>query len=145
MNHNIMITVDGYSWAAYATTHHTGTQREVTAVSCADVPLQVLGVLADHIIDVHDVLELVRNYLNDTGAVIRSATCGPVSIEWRPLDAAALREDLTGNTYAVKLTDQTGKTHEYEVGACSSWSAMDQCKEQLRLPVWSSVVVPLGY
>lgn len=145
MNHNILITVDGYRWTAIATTHHTGKQREVTAVSCADVPLHVMATLSDHIIDIHDVLELVRNYLNDTGAVIRSATCGPVSIEWRPLDAEALREDLTGNTYAVKLTDQTGKTHEYEVGACSSWSAMDQCKEQLRLPVWSSVVVPLGY
>lgn len=145
MNHNILITVDGYSWTAIATTHHNGKQREVSAVSCADVPLQVLGTLADHIIDVHDVMELVRNYLNDTGAVIRSASCGPVSIQWQPLNPEALRDDLTGNTYQVKLTDQTGKQHEFNIGACSSWSAMDTCKEQLKLPVWSSVVVPLGY
>lgn len=145
MIHAIMITIDGYSWTAYATTHHNRVAREIAAISCTDVPMVVMATLSDHIIDVHDVLELMRNYLNDTGAVIRSATCGPVGIEWRPLDAEALREDLTGKTYQVKLTDQTGKTHEYEVGACSSWSAMDQCKEQLRLPVWSSVVVPLGY
>lgn len=145
MNHNILITVDGYSWTAIATTHYNRTTREVTAVSCVDVPLQVMASLDEHLINVHDVLELVRHYLNDTGTVIRSATCGPISIQWQPLDPVALREDLTGRTYQVKLTDQTGKQHEFELGAVSSWSAMDQCKAQLQLPVWSSVVVPLGY
>lgn len=145
MNHNILITVDGFAWTAIATTHHTGRQREVTAVSCADVPLHVMATLSDHIIDIHDVLELVRNYLNDTGAVIRSATCGPILIEWQPLNPEALRDDLTGQTYEVKLTDQTGKQYEFTTGAANSWNAMDICKGWLMLPVWSSFVRPLGY
>lgn len=145
MNHQIMITVDGYSWVATATTHHNGKQREVTAVSCVDVPTRVLGALDEHVISVHDVLELVRHYLNDTGSLIREATCGAIEITWYPLNAVALRDDLTGKTYSVKLIDCHGNTHMYETGAGSSWDAMDICKDVLQLPVRSSVVQPLGY
>lgn len=145
MNHQIMITVDGYSWIAIATTHHNGKAREVSAISCVDVPLQVMAALDEHVINVHDVLELVRTYLNDTTVVRREATCGAIEITWYPLNAVALREDITGNTYSVKLVANDGAIVNYEVGAASSWGAMDICKDALQKPVRSSVVIPLGF
>lgn len=145
MNHSIMITVDGYSWTATAHVHHNGKQRTVDALSCQDVPLQVHAVLADHLIDSHDVLELVRNYLNDTATVKREATCEPIEVSWYPLAATALREDLTGKTYHVKLTDTDGGVHHYDCGAASSVSAITACAEALGKGMRSSVVQPLGY
>lgn len=145
MKHLIMVTVDGYSWIATALTHHNGKQRQVSRVSCEDIPTHVLGTLADHLIDANDVLEVVRNYLNDTATAVTETQCGPIAITWSPLDRIALRDDLTGNTYHVKLTDQTGQAHEYDVGAATSWHAFDMCKAALQLPIRSSIVQPMGY
>lgn len=145
MNHLVMVTVDGYSWVTTATTQHTGKQREVIGVSCEDVPTTVLGTLSDHLIDINDVLEVVRNYLNDTGVAQSDTVCGPILISWRPLDRVTLRDDITGNTYHVKLTDLSGAVHHYDVGAATSWHAMDICKAVLQAPVRSSVVHPLGF
>lgn len=145
MNHQVMITVDGYTWVATATTHHNGKEREVSAIACIDVPLRVLGALSDHLIDVHDVLELVRNYLNDTATVKQEATCGPIEITWYPLNGEALRNDLTGRTFEVKLVDKRGGVHLFDIGAANSWEALDVCGATLDGGPRSSVVVPMSY
>jgi hypothetical protein len=145
MNHSLVITVDGYSWVTIATTHHNGKIREVSAIACIDVPTRVLGALDDHVLSPHDVLEVVRQYLNDTAAAQHGTTCGPIEISWHPLDAAALRADLTGKTYRVKLTDCTGVRHTFETGAANQSAAFAACADLVQQPIRSSVVQPLGY
>ena len=145
MNHNIMITVDGYSWVAVATTHHTSKQREVSSVACADVPTTVLGALDEHVINIHDVLELVRVHLNDTAINRRTLNIGPIKISWYPLDSDALRADITGRTFAVKITDSNGQAHVFEVGASNSWCALDLCMPSVPGPVRSSIVQPITF
>jgi len=145
MNHSIMITVDGYSWVAVATTHHTGKAREVSAISCADVPLQAMAALDEHVVSIHDVLEVVRTYLNDSAAALYETKCGSIEISWRPLDADQLREDLTGLTFHVKIVDRDGKQHAFNTGASSSLQAWNTCSALVPEPHWSTVVRPLGY
>lgn len=144
MNHSILVTVNGYSWTATATTERTRSGREVTAVSCTDVPLIVMAAIEDQAVSIHDVLEIIRYHLNDTANKKRDSFCGPVVFEWLPLNPEYLRADILGRTFEVRLTDCHGRTHEYTTGAGSNWEAMDIATAALGLPVRSSVVIPLG-
>lgn len=144
MKHAIMITIDGQSFTGYATVSHATTGRVVEQVTCEAPPLVVLGTLEEHLIDVHDVLYVISEYLNNTARRKHSFECGPIEVSFSPVDPERFREDLTGRTYMVKLVDCHSNVHMFDVGTGNSWVAMDYAKEALSLPVRSSVVQPLG-
>lgn len=146
MKHAIMITVDGFSFTGHAAISHTASGRVVEQVTCEAPPMQVLGTLEEHLVDIHDVLYIMSEYLNNTARRKHSFECGPIEVSFSPVDPERFREDLTGTTYMVKLIDTHSNVHMFDVGTGNSWVAMDYAKEALAMPVRSSVVqpVPIG-
>ena len=140
MRHNILFTVDGYSFLALAFVEHVPNEgRIVTTIAAAHVPQHVMGALTETALTIHDVFEVARYHLNDTAVAVHEQKCGAVEFAWYPLDRDALRMDLTGTPYAVELTDATGQYHCFELGAHSQWDAVDKCKEWVPGPCWSAV------
>src|SRR6056297_2042177 len=143
MKHAIMITINGQSFTGYADISHTSAGRIVEQVTCSEPPLVVLGTLEDHLTAIHDVLYVIGEYLGNTARRKHSFEVGPIEISFSPLDHDRFREDLTGQTYMVKLVDCHSNVHLFDVGTGNSWVAMDYAKEALSVPVRSSVVQPV--
>lgn len=144
MIHNLYITVEGHTFPAICTTaRNRDYVREVTSVAAPWIPPEVIRTLDESAVSVHDVLEVVRHYLNDTATLECSASCGSIRFEWEVMDRDALRSDLTGRSYHVKLTGKGGLRFECETGAANSWEAMDKATAAFGRKVWASVVTPL--
>lgn len=144
MIHNLLVTVEGHTFPAICTTmRNRDYVREVSSVAAPNVSMHVMGTLDEASIDVHDILEVIRHYLNDTATRVTAANCGTILFSWSVQDHDALRADLTGRSYHVKLTSKCGQRFECETGASNSWHALDIAKVVFNRLVWSSVVTPL--
>lgn len=134
MKHNIMITVDGISFEATA---HTGpshgaqyTPRMVTHVTVDNVPLQVRAIIDERsaLLDVDDILEVVRHYLNDPMNTTHEFDSRDVEISWLVFDYQAIRDDIMAHsTYIVHVELSSGRVVHEEVGANSgiaAWGAV---------------------
>lgn len=144
MIHNLLVTVEGHTFPAICTVaRNRDYVREVTSVAAPNVSMHVMGLLDDTAVSLHDILEVIRHYLNDTATRVTAANCGAVLFNWDVMDHDALRADLTGRSYHVKLTGKHGERFDDTIGAANSWEAMDKAKEAFGRLVWSSVVTPL--
>lgn len=144
MNHSIMITVNGFSFMAEADVVHAPGGRIIDSVTAPNPPLQVLSDLADTLADIHDVLYVISHHLTDTARTHHAIEFGAIGIEFHALDPQALRADLAGKTFMIKLKDSAGTTRLFDVGATDSSTAYYVAADQVPAAILSSVVQPIG-
>ena len=140
MEHNIQLTVNGFSFPAHAVIAQGKQGRHVERVTCSAPPFQVLAALEGHIVGINDLLEVARHHLSDTSRSAFNFSVGPVDVSAVPLNLGAFRTDLTGRTYEVEVTDTKGGKHVFDVGASYSFYALTAVEAVIGAPLRSSAV-----